>query len=132
MAIIRAFFAKYPLLRRACVAMGVASLLPALVLAQAIQHPVLANSAQETLSVQIAGMNDELAASAASPLPNPVRAGQLLNQRAKLLVALIESDPAKALAAGLPADASSRLRTIAPQAELELQGDWQGVLEWIV
>ena len=74
MAIIRAFFAKYPLLRRACVAMGVASLLPALVLAQAIQHPVLANSAQETLSVQIAGMNDELAASAASPLPNPVRA----------------------------------------------------------
>ncbi|HEY6392434.1 MAG TPA: hypothetical protein VIX89_14215, partial [Bryobacteraceae bacterium] len=81
------------------------------------------------LSRQIAALNTELTRAASSQLRNPFTIGMLLDQRAKLLAALMETDPGIVLEMGLPPETVTRLRTIAPQAEIESKGEWEGTLE---
>jgi len=81
------------------------------------------------LSRQIGALNTELTGAAASQLQNPFTIGMLLDQRAKLLAALMETDPELVLEMGLPQETVTRLRRIAPQAEIESPGEWEGTLE---
>jgi M6 family metalloprotease-like protein len=84
-------------------------------------------------SDQIAALNAALVRAASSQLKSSVSTIRiLLNQRAKLVEALIEADPGSALRAGLPLELATRLRKIAPEAEIESPGEWEGILEGTV
>jgi hypothetical protein len=86
------------------------------------------SSQGEPLSRQIADMNRALVTMTYQPA-SPAWVSMLLRQRAKLLANMIESDPSTALTLALPAGIAAQLRSIAPDADIESQGEWEGVLE---
>src|SRR5579872_1453660 len=120
------------LLRPACVGTGLAVVLLSGLLPAQSSQPSSQDGSLQALSIRIAALNVELTASAASASASPSQVSQLLRERTKSLTDMIELSPSQAISLSFQADTLSRLRAIAPEAQIESRGDWEGVLETVV